>query len=60
MGKTTGKKNHQDLRGMKGRAWTAGIILFIITVSVYLPSLPNDFVDWDDNIYVYRIKIFKN
>jgi len=54
MGKTTGKKNHQDLRGMKGRAWTAGIIIFLITVFVYFPSLPNEFVDWDDNLYVTR------
>ena len=54
MGKTTGKKNHRDPRGMKGRAWTAGIIIFLITVFVYLPSLPNEFLDWDDNLYVTR------
>jgi tetratricopeptide (TPR) repeat protein len=28
-------------------------VVSLLTFSVYLPSLQNDFVDWDDNIYVY-------
>jgi hypothetical protein len=30
----------------------AGFIA-LLTILVYLPSLQNDFVDWDDNRYVY-------
>ena len=30
------------------------IIIFVITLIIYTPTLKNDFVNWDDNIYVYE------
>ncbi|MEZ4887193.1 MAG: tetratricopeptide repeat protein [Chitinophagales bacterium] len=37
----------------KERKWAVGILL-LITFLVYLPSLQNGFVTWDDNTYVYE------
>ena len=30
------------------------IIIFVITLMIYTPTLKNDFVNWDDDIYVYE------
>lgn len=32
----------------------AALLVFFITLLVYLPSLGNEFVNWDDNQYVYE------
>ena len=32
------------------------IVIFIVTILVYIPALNNDFVNWDDNKYVYQNK----
>ena len=32
------------------------IFVFLLTFLVYTPALKNDFVNWDDNIYVYENK----
>jgi Tfp pilus assembly protein PilF len=34
-------------------AYHIAFAVSLLTFLVYLPSLQNDFVDWDDNIYVY-------
>src|SRR5512139_839816 len=36
------------------RKWAALLIVFCLTILVYLPALKNDFVNWDDDIYVYE------
>ena len=33
-------------------AW--GIIIILITFLIYVPALKNDFVNWDDDVYVYK------
>jgi tetratricopeptide (TPR) repeat protein len=38
----------------------AALIVFIITLLVYLPSLGNEFVNWDDNQYVYNNRYIKS
>ena len=32
----------------------ASLSVFILTILVFLPALKNDFVNWDDDIYVYE------
>jgi len=34
--------------------WLVGAGLFILTVAVFLPTLRCDFVNWDDQLYVYE------
>ncbi len=36
------------------RAYGIAILVAVITVLVYLPALQNGFINWDDDIYVYR------
>lgn len=31
----------------------AGLMVFLVTLLTYLPSLHNGFTDWDDDLYVY-------
>ncbi len=31
-----------------------GLVIFAIILAVYTPSLDNDFVNWDDNLYIYE------
>ena len=38
------------------RVWIAGLLVAALTFAVYLPSLNNDFVNWDDDQYVYENK----
>jgi Tfp pilus assembly protein PilF len=33
---------------------TCGVIAFVIAVVLYIPSLKNNFVNWDDGIYIYE------
>ena len=35
------------------RKWAVGLIVFCLAILFYLPALRNDFVNWDDDIYVY-------
>jgi len=30
------------------------VVIFLITFFLYVPALENDFVNWDDNIYIYE------
>ena len=31
-----------------------GIAIFLVTFLLYLPALKNDFVNWDDDTYIYE------
>ena len=35
------------------RVWAAALLITALTLFVYLPVLQNDFVNWDDDKYVY-------
>ncbi len=55
--KSKSKKNTQQGKSLiqhyKERKWAIGILL-LLTFLVYIPSLQNGFVNWDDNTYVYE------
>ena len=34
--------------------WLSGIAIFLVTFLLYLPALRNDFVNWDDDTYIYE------
>lgn len=36
------------------RIWSVALLVAIVTFIVYLPSLNNEFVNWDDEEYVYK------
>jgi len=36
------------------RIWVAALLVSISTLILYLPSIQNDFVNWDDDRYVYE------
>ena len=36
------------------RALLCGVMILLITVLLYIPALRNNFVNWDDGIYVYE------
>jgi Tfp pilus assembly protein PilF len=36
------------------KLWLIAVIICLLSVSVYLPSLENNFVNWDDPSYVYE------
>jgi tetratricopeptide (TPR) repeat protein len=40
--------------GYKTKVWAVAFLVAILTVCVYLPTLQNDFVNWDDPKYVYE------
>jgi protein O-mannosyl-transferase len=40
-------------RFKKGRLFFIGILLFVVVGCVFLPSLRNDFVQWDDDLNIY-------
>jgi len=42
------KKRSRYLRG------TCALFIFLLTCLVYTPALKNDFVNWDDGVYVYE------
>lgn len=46
--KNSKPKSFQFLRAN----WRAGILLFLVATCIYLPSLVNEFIDWDDPLYV--------
>jgi tetratricopeptide (TPR) repeat protein len=38
----------------KGRIYGAAFLVSLVTLLVYLPALQNGFVNWDDQLYVYK------
>jgi tetratricopeptide (TPR) repeat protein len=42
------------MQGATGRIAASVIIIFLMTVMIYTPALKNGFVNWDDNLYVYK------
>jgi len=54
-----GKQNKSIAEHRKERKWAIGILL-LLTFLVYIPSLQNGFVNWDDNTYVYENESFIN
>lgn len=52
--KNTQKQKSKTLtQHFKERKWAVGVLL-VFTFLVHLPSLQNEFVNWDDNTYVYE------
>lgn len=55
--KAKSKRNTQKGKSfsqhLKERKWAVGILL-VLTFLVYIPSLQNGFVNWDDNTYIYE------
>ena len=53
--------NVSELQSSKNRSLIIYLIFTaVVTCIVYLPSLNNDFVTWDDNIYVYNNEMIRN
>jgi hypothetical protein len=51
---------HDEGSGTGLRITTLAISIAVVTVLVYIPSLHNGFVNWDDQYYVYEnTKIWK-
>lgn len=44
--------SHEQNRSRQARILT-GMLVFLTTLTVFLPDLRNGFVNWDDNLYVY-------
>jgi tetratricopeptide (TPR) repeat protein len=38
----------------KRNVWTFAFFVVLITVVIYLPTLQNEFINWDDDIYIYK------
>jgi Flp pilus assembly protein TadD len=38
----------------RGTVWAVALVVAFITFLVYLPALNNDFVNWDDDLYIYE------
>jgi len=36
------------------KAFTVAICIAALTLMIFLPTLRNDFVNWDDDVYVYQ------
>jgi len=46
-----------DIKGSPSsitRVWAAALWVTVLTLYIYLPALQNDFVNWDDDKYVYE------
>jgi hypothetical protein len=53
--------NVSEVQSSKNRSLIIYLIFTaVVTCIVYLPSLNNDFVTWDDNIYVYNNEMIRN
>lgn len=53
--------NVSDFQSSKNRSLIIYLIFTaVVTCIVYLPALNNDFVTWDDNIYVYNNEMIRN
>ncbi len=42
------------------RTWLAAFAVAVLTFTVFLPALGNDFVDWDDHVFVYENRHITN
>lgn len=38
------------------KAWQAGILVALLAFIIFLPALTNDFVTWDDDVFIYENK----
>ena len=41
-------------RPLRRMVIAGGIMVFMIAVLLYIPALRNNFVNWDDGIYIYE------
>lgn len=48
----TGRENNFTPVARRGSAYKLAAVVSLITLVIYLPALRNDFVTWDDGIYV--------
>ena len=39
---------------LRNRIWLAALLVAVLTFVVYLPALENDFVNWDDQKFIYE------
>jgi len=39
---------------LRSRIWIAALLVAVLTLILYIPALQNDFVNWDDDGYVYE------
>ena len=49
--------NFSDIKGSllsSTKIWAAALLVTALTLIIYLPALQNDFVNWDDDKYVYE------
>ena len=46
--------NYALMKASPGIIGACGIIIFLIAFILYTPALKNGFVNWDDNLYVYK------
>lgn len=49
--------NFPDIKGSllsSTKIWAAALLVTALTLIIYLPALQNDFVNWDDDKYVYE------
>ena len=45
---------------IQSKAYVVSLISALVTFIVYLPSLMNDFVSWDDNLYIFNNENIKS
>jgi regulator of sirC expression with transglutaminase-like and TPR domain len=50
----TNLKLDAGFSGHNIKVWAVAFIVTLLAILVYLPALQNDFVNWDDNLYVYE------
>jgi Flp pilus assembly protein TadD len=43
-----------EFSGYNTKVWTVAFLIALLTIFVYLPALQNNFVNWDDDGYVYK------
>ena len=61
MAKTSGARSvPQTLRGEPFAAWVVGLLLAVLVVVVFGQTLRNDFVNYDDDQYVYENPMVSN
>jgi Flp pilus assembly protein TadD len=49
-----GKRNGRGPRQFSIKMWGAALVVGLITFAVFLPSLNNGFVNWDDDMFIYN------
>ena len=43
-----------EFSGYNKKIWIVAFLVALLTVLIYFPALQNDFVNWDDELYVYE------